>query len=146
MTTDSPQAGWYPDPQGKPGQTYWDGESWRDHLAAPAQPSDLAVPVQSAQSGPYSHAVHGGAQPAAAYAYKNPILYAFGGVFFPPLVLFLMGGDRTTCAWMAGLWVVFWLTVWLFFIGAIVLPVLYFWSIYACYQEAIKQNAAHGLA
>ncbi len=152
MTTDLPPAGWYPDPHGKPGQTYWDGQVWRDHLAAPALSPDPAatgdpsLPVRSAQPGQYYHAGYSSAQPSPTYTYKNPVLYAFGGVFFPPLVLFLMGGDRTTCAWMAGLWVVFWLTIWIFFIGALVLPALYFWSIYACYQEAIKQNAAHGMA
>jgi len=152
MTTELPPAGWYPDPDGKPGQTYWDGEGWRDHLATPAQPSDPdatrspSLPVQSAQPGPYSHAVHGGAQPSQTYTYKNPVLYAFGGVFFPPMVLFLMGGNRTTCAWMVGLWVLFWLTVWIFFLGAVFLLAIYPWSIYACYQEAVKQNAANGMA
>jgi hypothetical protein len=84
--------------------------------------------------------------PGNAYVYKNPILYAVGGLFFPPLVLFLMGGSRTTCAWMIGLWVLFWLTIWAFFIGGIFIVPLYIWSVVACYQEAVEQNKAHGLA
>lgn len=28
-----PQAGWYPDPAGKPMSRYWDGTSWTDQLA-----------------------------------------------------------------------------------------------------------------
>jgi hypothetical protein len=152
MTTELPAPGWYPDPGGKPGQTYWDGQHWRDHLPTPAVPSDAAatanaaIAVRSASPGPYSDAVHGAAQPSPTYAHKNPILYGAGGLFFPPLVLFLMGGNRTTCAWLVGLWVLFWLTIWIFFIGALFLLPLYFWSLMACYQEAVKQNSAHGLA
>lgn len=29
MTTGVPQAGWYPDPSGEPGQKYWDGRQWQ---------------------------------------------------------------------------------------------------------------------
>jgi hypothetical protein len=57
-----------------------------------------------------------------------------------------MGGNRTTCAWMAGLWVLFWCTVWFLGIGAIFAIAVYIWSVVACYQEAIKQNQARGLA
>jgi hypothetical protein len=31
-----PSAGWYPDPTGKPGQMYWDGEAW--HTTGPVPP------------------------------------------------------------------------------------------------------------
>jgi hypothetical protein len=47
---------------------------------------------------------------------------------------------------MMGLWVLFWLTVWFLGIGAIFTIVLYIWSVVACYQEAVKQNQAHGFA
>jgi hypothetical protein len=30
MTTQLPPAGWYPDPTGKPGQMYWDGQGWHE--------------------------------------------------------------------------------------------------------------------
>ena len=45
---------------------------------------------------------------------------------------------------MLGVWVLFWLTVWLLFIGFLFLVPLYIWSVVACYQEAVKQNQAHG--
>lgn len=31
-----PPAGWYPDPSGKPGQMYWDGQQWRTDIPPPA--------------------------------------------------------------------------------------------------------------
>jgi hypothetical protein len=84
--------------------------------------------------------------PGNAYAYKNPLLYAFGGLFFAPLVLFLMGGSRSTCGWILGLWALFWLTVWLYGLGFIFFIAIDIWSVMACYQEAVKQNQAHGFA
>jgi hypothetical protein len=41
MTTSpppQPPAGWYPDPTGKPGQKYWDGQAWSD-IPAPDIPA-----------------------------------------------------------------------------------------------------------
>jgi Protein of unknown function (DUF2510) len=38
MTTELPPAGWYPDPTGKPGQKYWDGQAWTD-IPAPEIPA-----------------------------------------------------------------------------------------------------------
>jgi hypothetical protein len=35
MTTELPPAGWYPDPTGKPGQKYWDGQAWTNIPATP---------------------------------------------------------------------------------------------------------------
>jgi hypothetical protein len=149
MTTPAPQAGWYPDPSGTHGQLYWDGHRWvppTSELAAASNPERAAAPAQLAPY-PQTHtpAYHAGQQPAT-YVYKNPLLYAFGGLFFPPLVLFLMGGDRKTCLIMLGLWGLYWLTVWFFFIGFVFWLVLYPWSVISCYQEAVKQNKAHGFA
>jgi hypothetical protein len=47
---------------------------------------------------------------------------------------------------MMGLWVLFWLTIWLSFIGVLFMLPIYIWSVVACYQEAVKQNQAHGFA
>lgn len=41
MTTRPPPAGWYPDPSGKPGQTYWDGLRWHEGMPA-TSPSPAA--------------------------------------------------------------------------------------------------------
>jgi hypothetical protein len=41
-------AGWYPDPEGHPGQRYWNGESWTDHRTPPpveAPPLESAYPA-----------------------------------------------------------------------------------------------------
>jgi hypothetical protein len=35
-STPQPPAGWYPDPSGKPGQMYWDGQRWRTETPPPA--------------------------------------------------------------------------------------------------------------
>jgi hypothetical protein len=34
MTAEQPSPGWYPDPSGKPGQMYWDGERWSTDVPA----------------------------------------------------------------------------------------------------------------
>lgn len=120
---------------------YWDGTQW--HQNRSRTPGAGLAPLPGTED-VVRYAP--GQPPGHAYVYKNPILYGFGGLFFPPLVLFLMGGSRTTCAWMMGLWVLFWLTIWLFFIGVLFMLPLYIWSVVACYQEAVSQNNAHGLA
>jgi Protein of unknown function (DUF2510) len=131
MTARPRPAGWYPDPTGVRGQKYWDGGEW--------EKQDLANIPAVAGHGP-EHS------PDNGYQYKNPVLYALGGIILPPLVLFLMGGSRTACAWMVGLWILFWITVWVMGLGAIFAVILYIWSVAACYKEAIQQNQARGLA
>jgi len=131
MTTQPRPAGWYPDPESQGGQKYWDGGKWE------SQDSNATSAL--------SH--RGEERPAVnAHLYKNPVLYAIGGLFIPPLVLFLMGGDKATCAWMIALWVLFWCTVWMMGIGAIFAIAVDIWSVIACYREAGKQNQANGLA
>jgi hypothetical protein len=39
-----PPAGWYPDPTGKPGQKYWDGQAWHDAAPATASPAYAPTP------------------------------------------------------------------------------------------------------
>jgi Protein of unknown function (DUF2510) len=36
-----PSAGWYPDPTGKPGQMYWDGEAWHRESGLRAATTDI---------------------------------------------------------------------------------------------------------
>jgi hypothetical protein len=85
-------------------------------------------------------------QPSAErYTYKSPILHGFGGVWFPPLVLFLMGGSRKKCAIMLCIWPISFLLIFLFFVGVIPLVSMYIWSVVTCYQEAERQNKAHGV-
>jgi len=140
MTSQPLHAGWYPDPTGERGQKYWDGNDWEhDQDLDPTPGAQLTEPQAVVDQAPQQ-------SPGSAHLYKNPVLYAIGGLILPPLVLFLMGGNRTTCAWMVGLWVLFWSTVWFLGIGAIFAIAVYIWSVVACYQEAVKQNQALGLA
>jgi hypothetical protein len=141
MMASQPQpAGWYPDPTGNVGQKYWDGRGWEQHHdLSPAAGAHLPEALASVR---YDRQQ----SPDNTHLYKNPVLYAIGGLFLPPLVLFLMGGNRTTCAWIVGLWVLFWMTVWFFGIGAIFAIAADIWSVVACYQEANKRNQALGFA
>jgi hypothetical protein len=50
--TDTPQAGWYPDPNDATQQRYWDGTAWTEHTAAgvaqaaaPVAPTAPAAPA-----------------------------------------------------------------------------------------------------
>lgn len=45
--SETPPAGWYPDPQDDTKQRYWDGSSWTEHTAPAAQRSG-ATPASSA--------------------------------------------------------------------------------------------------
>lgn len=72
-TADNPPAGWYPDPQGRPGQSYWDGQQWSDRppAAGAAQtPIDEALGIA-----PYSGAPAGpaGAMGFGVDAYGQPL-------------------------------------------------------------------------
>jgi hypothetical protein len=62
MTTELPPAGWYPDPNGKPGQVYWDGQAW--HIPSPANPATtepaVGRPQQRTSSGPIAMIVIAG--------------------------------------------------------------------------------------
>ena len=62
MTSEQqPSAGWYPDPSGKPGQMYWDGQQWQTN-----------VPAAAPAVAPYGGAPHGGA-PYGVDAYGRPL-------------------------------------------------------------------------
>jgi hypothetical protein len=108
-----------------------------------------SAPAMSPTGGVGPVVAHDGNPPyqpsAKRYTYKSPILYGFGGVWFPPLVLFLMGGSRKKCAIMLCLWPISFLLIFLLFIGVIPLIGMYIWSVVSCYQEAERQNEAHGL-
>lgn len=140
MASQSQPAGWYPNPTGSTGQKYWDGDKWETDQDSAVKPG-AHVSTAHASGGRAAHQ-----SPGNAHLYKNPVLYAIGGLFLPPLVLFLMGGNRATCAWIVGLWVLFWVTVWFLGVGAIFAISADIWSVVACYQEAVKQNKALGLA
>jgi hypothetical protein len=49
MTSQPPAPDWYPDPSGKPGLMYWDGQRWHSNVpaaATPVPPSESAPPVK----------------------------------------------------------------------------------------------------
>ncbi|WP_156686984.1 NINE protein [Mycobacterium sp. Marseille-P9652] len=63
MTNPAPAAGWYPDPNGGPGQRYWDGTQWQAE-----GPGFSGAPQQA----PYPITPYGGAQ-YGVDAYGNPL-------------------------------------------------------------------------
>jgi hypothetical protein len=44
MTTEPPAADWYPDPSGKPGLMYWDGQRWHTDIPATPSPAEQSPP------------------------------------------------------------------------------------------------------
>jgi hypothetical protein len=99
-------------------------------VATPVSANAPYVPVTRDQS------------PPKLYAHKNEILYAFGGLFFPGLVLLLMGnkklGTIMLCCWLASI------ALSIVLIGIPLLVGIYIWSVVACFREARRQNEAHG--
>jgi hypothetical protein len=51
MSTQPPAADWYPDPSGKPGLMYWDGQQWHTDVPATPPPPDQ-LPPQSTSTTP----------------------------------------------------------------------------------------------
>jgi hypothetical protein len=99
-------------------------------VATPASADAPYVPIAQNQS------------PPKQYAHKNEVLYAIGGVFFPGVVLILMGrkklGIIMLCCWLASI------ALSVVFIGIPLLVGTYVWSVIACFREARRQNEAHG--
>jgi hypothetical protein len=52
MTTQPPAADWYPDPTGKPGLMYWDGQQWLTDPAADASSTADQPPLQPTSTTP----------------------------------------------------------------------------------------------
>lgn len=52
MTTELPPAGWYPDPNGGPGQMYWDGQRWDTETPATPPPNQSGIPSPSGDQRP----------------------------------------------------------------------------------------------
>jgi hypothetical protein len=145
----------YPAPEEGSGEVY--GEAGADrsqarHAAPPVGPAgpavafgeDLAAPsavvIPVSADTPYVPAAQN--QPHKLYAHKNEVLYAFGGLFFPGLVLLLMGqkkqGIIMLCCWLACI------ALSIVLIGIPLLVGVYIWSVIACFREARRQNEAHG--
>jgi hypothetical protein len=146
----------YPVPDGDSGEVH--GEAGADHseawhaapLADPVLPAvavgeDLAAPstvvIPVSADTPYVPVAQN-QSPHKLYAHKNEVLYAFGGVFFPGLVLLLMGqkkrGIIMLCCWLASI------ALSIVLIGIPLLVGVYIWSVIACFREARRQNEAHG--
>jgi TM2 domain-containing membrane protein YozV len=56
-----------------------------------------------------------------------------------------MGGSRKTCGIMLALWVVSFILLFALFIGVLGFVAIYVWAVIAGYQEAVRQNEAHGV-
>lgn len=146
----------YPAPGKESGEVYGAAgadRSQAQHAAPLADPVLPAVAVEEDPAAPFA-----GAFPVSAdtpyvpvgqnqsahklYAHKNEVLYAFGGLFFPGLVLLLMGqkklGIIMLCCWLASI------ALSIVLIGIPLLVGTYIWSVIACFREARRQNEAHG--
>ena len=108
-------------------------------------PPTQQPPAHYQQPGPYQQPPAQYQRQPGQYQRKEPLLYAAGGILFPPLVLFLMGGSRKTCGIMLGLWVVSFILLFALFIGVLGFVAIYVWAVIAGYQEAVRQNEAHGV-
>lgn len=51
MTTQLPPPGWYPDPSGKPGLMYWDGQQWHTNVPVATAPAPYAAPTPGRAGG-----------------------------------------------------------------------------------------------
>jgi hypothetical protein len=100
-----------------------------------------AVPTPVVMGAPYVPVAQNQPQPKL-YAHKNEILYAFGGLFFPGLVLLLMGRSKQGIIMLCCLLGSVLLSIVL--IGIPLLIGVYIWSVIACFREARRQNEAHG--
>jgi hypothetical protein len=105
----------------------------------PAAPAAVVIPVSA--DTPYVPVTQN-QPPHQLYAHKNEVLYAFGGLFFPGLVLLLMGqkkqGIIMLCCWLASI------ALSVVLIGIPLLVGVYIWSVISCFREARRQNEAHG--
>jgi hypothetical protein len=146
----------YPAPDKDSGEVYGEAgadrsEAW--HAAPPEDPRLPAVAVDedlAASSAVVTPAsahtpyvpVAQNQSPRKLYAHKNEVLYAFGGLFFPGVVLLLMGrkkqGIIMLCCWLASI------ALSIVLIGIPLLVGVYIWSVIACFREARRQNEAHG--
>ncbi len=77
--SDTPQAGWYPDPEDSTQQRYWDGQQWTDHRAplsgAGQQPSSSTPSYGEGQQPAWGaggqQPSYGGYQPAGPTGVQN---------------------------------------------------------------------------
>ncbi len=51
MTQPPPPPGWYPDPAGRPGTRWWDGQGWTEHVQQAAPPSTHPPPGPQVAAG-----------------------------------------------------------------------------------------------
>jgi hypothetical protein len=114
-----------------PAAVVGEGSAVRSPVSTPVSAAGPYVPVGQNQSAP------------RLYAHKNEVLYAFGGLFFPGLVLLLMGGQKRTGIIMLCCLVVS-VALSVILIGIPLLIGTYIWSVIACFREAKRQNQAHG--
>ena len=69
MTTPQTPAGWYPDPDGRGGQRYWDGSAWTENRSPAAQPTVVDQPTVVVPTRPVPH---GSEQPPVVASMRPP--------------------------------------------------------------------------
>ncbi|WP_216842550.1 hypothetical protein [Arthrobacter sp. NEB 688] len=156
MSQNAP-AGWYPQPDGS--QRWWTGSTWGEVSApgagpvvhgeivplgsapqAPAVPSTYPVPTGRPAplvAGPYGYA------PAMRVAPKSAGLALLASFFLPGLGQFVNGQAAKGFAFLLTSFVGFLLLF--VFVGFVVLPVVWIWSMVDAYSSAQAWNARHGI-
>jgi uncharacterized RDD family membrane protein YckC len=74
-----PPAGWYPDPSGDPGQRWWDGERWTDHVHRPVFEPPVS-PSRPAERPSAAHEPPAFALPAASWWSRVAATLADGAI------------------------------------------------------------------
>jgi hypothetical protein len=100
----SPAAGWYVNPSG-PGQRYWDGTRWTEHIDESVPATPYSSPPSSAPPPPPAYAAQGGyvppppGHPYAGQMYPQPAQQGVSGLVIVgyvtavviPIVGFILG-------------------------------------------------------
>jgi uncharacterized protein YxjI len=76
VTQPPPPAGWYPDPAGRAGTRWWDGQGWTDHVqqAAPPPPPPAPGPPPQAAHLPNGHGPSLHEQPVLVVSQKTKLI------------------------------------------------------------------------
>lgn len=153
----SAPAGWYPQPDGT--QRWWTGSAWADPttpgsgavvhgevvraqpIPPPAQvPTSYSLPP--GQPAPLVAGTYGYA-PATRVAPKSAGVAVIASSFLPGLGQFINGQAGKGVAFLLSYFVGFLLLF--VFVGILVIPVVWIWSMVDAYSSAQAWNARHGI-
>lgn len=167
MTNPAAPPGWYPDPSGNGGQSYWDGRAWQSaapstanwgatpgqveyghHAQAPAAasygaPASYGVPQGYGQPVPYQQPRYPPQPYVAMVSPKSPGIALLLSFFWPGAGhLYIEGPTTRAILLMVGTFVSICLLI--VFIGFLTLLGLVIWTMIESYGLAKQWNVARG--